>query len=343
MMHADDVLLSTTQVAQLVGLTRQTVNTYIEKGLLATVPTEGGHNRIKLADALALQRLLQEGPTPDTRARVIVFTNQKGGVGKTTLTVNLAVLLHGLGARVLVVDLDPQGHATFSLGINPDQCDYTIYNAFFDEDRVDLAQLIQPTAFGPDLAPINIIASGADRDLMQLPTWGTCLQKVLERITPQYDYVLIDTAPHLGSLLANALIATDFVVIPTQLEMLSARGISLLWDRIEEARKINKHLQVAGVVPMMVQAVQADLDMRAVVAEAFAGQQIRLFQSSISRSTEFKNVANARSIMTHKRPQSPHTKQYRSLLRELLVAVGDRSRAERLPATAGELADLVTV
>jgi chromosome partitioning protein len=271
---------------------------------------------------------------PQDQARIIVFTNQKGGVGKTTLTVNLAVLLKQLGRQVLVVDLDPQGHATFSLGLNPDACEYTVYDAMLDEHEVDYTQLIQRTQFGPDLLPINIAATEADRELSRLPIWGTCLANVLEPIRSRYDYILIDTAPHLDNLLVNALLAADYAVIPTQLEMLSVRGLKLLRARIAEARKTNPRLQIAGVVAMMVQSVIADQNMSLALRQAL-GDQIRVFHTVIPRSASFKDVANERSIMTYKHPRGEYTAYYWNLLAELLRVTGDSTAAMIEQAAVG--------
>jgi chromosome partitioning protein len=318
-MSNNDRVLTTAQVADILGVSPKAVTNYIRKGLLPASETPGGHYRISMADVEAFRHHLSR---PQDQARIIVFTNQKGGVGKTTLTVNLAVLLQQLGRSVLVVDLDPQGHATFSLGLNPDACDYTVYDAMLDEHEVDYTQLIRPTQFGPDIMPINISATEADRELSRLPIWGTCLANVLEPIRRRYNYILIDTAPHLDNLLVNALLAADFAVIPTQLEMLSVRGLKLLRARIAEARKTNPGLQIAGVVEMMVQSVLADQNMGMALRQAL-GEQIRVFQSVVPRSAAFKDVANERSIMTYKHPRGEHTAHYWRLLAELLRVIGD--------------------
>jgi len=320
LMAHPDRLLTTAQAADLLGVTPKAVTNYIRKGLLPASETPGGHYRLAAADVDAFRTRLSH--PQDNQARILCFTNQKGGVGKTTLTINLGVLLTQLGRRVLIVDMDPQGHATFSLGLNPDACEYTIYDAMIADDAVEFARLIQPTPFGPDLAPINIAATEADQELSRLPTWGTCLANVLEYVRHTYDYILIDTAPHLDKLLVNALLAADFVIIPTQLEMLSVRGLKLLRTRIGEARKTNPGLQIAGVVSMMVQSVLADQTMGQALRQAL-GDQIRLFQTAIPRSAAFKDVANERSIMAYRHPRGEYTHYYWQLLAEMMRVVGD--------------------
>jgi len=264
-------------------------------------------------------------------ARIIAFSNQKGGVGKTTLTVNLGVLLWQLGLRVLIVDLDAQGHATFTLGVNPDACEYTIYDAMLNERNVDYARLIQPTPFGPDLAPNNILATNADRDLIRNPTWGKALGSVLDGVRDRYDYILLDTGPSLTVLTITGFCAAHYIVIPTQLEMLSVRGLQLLLERIDEARATaNPTLQIAGAVAMMVQSINADRAMAGALRKALGQRGVPAFGTAIKRSAQFKEVANNRNVMVASHPRSEHTAAYRALLGELLKVVGGAGR-DRLP------------
>lgn len=335
-MASADRMLTTAQAAELMGVTPKAVTNYIRKGLIPASETPGGHYRLAAGDVAAFRTRLSH--PQDNQARILCFTNQKGGVGKTTLTINIGVLLTLLGKRVLIVDMDPQGHATFSMGLNPDTCEYTIYDAMVEEDTVDYTQLIHQTRFGPDLMPINISATEADQELSRLPTWGTCLANVLEYVRHNYDYILMDTAPHLDKLLVNALLAADFVIIPTQLEMLSVRGLKLLRARIAEARKTNPGLQIAGVASMMVQSVLADQEMGEALRAAL-GEQIRVFKTPIPRSAAFKDVANERTIMAYRHPRGEYTLPYWHLLAEILRAVGDpqADAAERVEIRAREL------
>ena len=319
-MHPDDPL-TTSEAADLLGVTRQTVNVYIDRGLLPVTKTPGGHARIRRADLLTFQAQPPGTPGSTAEQRVLVFANQKGGVGKTTMTVNLAVLLAQAGLRVLVIDLDPQGHATFTLGVNPEGCSYTIYDALLHSDQVEPDRLIQATRFGVDLAPINLTASEAETELSRLMTWGTCLKTVIAALQDRYDVILIDTGPHLDKLLANALVAARWVIIPTQLEMLSVRGFGMLRARIAEAGKVNRRLEIAGVAPVMVQPVRADRE----IEEALRGTvpDVRIFRQKIARSTAFKDVASANDVMARKHPTGEYTAQYRRLLGELVAVMDD--------------------
>jgi chromosome partitioning protein len=314
-------MLTTAQAAAMMGISTGTVTYYIRKGMLPASETPGGHYRIAAADVDAFLSRLSH--PQEEGARIVAFTNQKGGVGKTTLTVNMGVLLWQLGLRVLIVDLDAQGHATFTLGLNPDACDYTIYDAMLNERSADLGRLIRVTPFGPDLAPINIVATNADRDLIRNPTWGKCLATVLDSIRTRYDYILLDTGPSLTALTITAFCAADYVVIPTQLEMLSVRGLQLLLERIDEARATaNPSLQIAGAVAMMVQSIHADRTMAEALRAALGQRGIHAFGTGIKRSAQFKEVANNRGIMVATHPRSEHSAAYRAVLTEILKVVG---------------------
>jgi chromosome partitioning protein len=319
-------LLKTSEVAQRLGVDIATVGRYIREGILPASSTAGGHHRVYEAD---LQAFVAGG----TRTRsdggiVIALANQKGGVGKTTATANLGVLLWQMGLRVLLVDLDPQGHLTWSLGHNPDALPYTIYDAMIGERDFDIASIILKTSFGPDLAPNNIAASNADRELAGKPTWGTRLAKVLRNVRREYDYILLDAGPSLNSLTVNALYTADYVLIPTQLEVLSVKGLQLLLERIEEAREeANPRLQIAGAVAMMVQQANASRAMDEALRHALGQRGIRAFDTVIKRSVQFSEAANQRTVMAALHPRSEHTASYRRLLAELLRVVGGPGQA----------------
>ena len=228
-----------------------------------------------------------------------------------------------MGMRVLLVDLDPQGHLTWSLGHNPDSLSLTIYDAMAGERDFDVKRVIVKTSFGPDLAPNNIAASNADRELSGKPTWGTRLANVLRQVRHNYDYILLDAGPSLNSLTVNALYAADYVLIPTQLEMMSVKGLQLLLERIDEARaEANPKLQIAGAVAMMVQQANASRAMNEALRQALGQRGIRAFNTYIKRSIQFSEAANQRTVISSLYPKSEHTASYRRLLIELLKVVG---------------------
>lgn len=314
-------LLKTSEVAQKLGLDIATVGRYIREGILPATATAGGHHRVYEDDLHAFMAGVTR--TKSDGAVVIALANQKGGVGKTTAAANLGVLLAEMGMRVLLVDLDPQGHLTWTLGHNPDALPQTIYDAMIGERDFDARQVILKTEFGVDLAPNNIAASNADRELSNKPTWGTRLANVLRSVRGQYDYILLDAGPSLNSLTVNALYAADYVLVPTQLEVLSVKGLQLLLERIDEARaEANPRLQIAGAVAMMVQQANASRAMDQSLRQALGQRGIRAFNTVIKRSIQYSEAANQRSIMSTLNPRSEHTASYRRLLAELLKVVG---------------------
>jgi chromosome partitioning protein len=314
-------LLKTAEVAQRLGVDTGTVARYIREGILPAAATVGGHYRVSEADLEAF--IASASRTKDEGAITIALANQKGWVGKTTAVANLGVILHQLGMRVLLVDLDPQGHLTFSLGYNPEELAVTVYDAMAGERDFDLSNVILKTSFGPDLAPNNIIASNADRELSSKPTWGMRLASVLKKVRRYYDYILLDAGPSLNSLTVNALYAADFVIIPTQLEMLSVKGLQLLLERIEEARaEANPRLQIAGAVAMMVQQTNAARAMNESLRQALGQRGIRAFNTHIKRSVQFAEAANQRTIIATVSPRSEQAIAYKHLLAEILKVVG---------------------
>ena len=191
--------------------------------------------------------LRQHGP-----ARVIAMCNQKGGVGKTTSSINIAGALAQYGRRVLIVDFDPQGAATVGLGINANALENTIYTALFNP-RIDVHEIIQHTKFdGLDIIPANIDLSAAEVQLVTEVGREQILASVLRPIINEYDAIFIDCQPSLGLLTVNALAAADGVVIPVAAEFFALRGVALLMQSIEKVQsRINPSLEVYGVLVTM--------------------------------------------------------------------------------------------
>ncbi|NWJ46887.1 MAG: AAA family ATPase [Chloroflexi bacterium] len=314
-------LLKTAEVAERLGVDTGTVARYIREGILPATATAGGHYRVSDADLTAF--IASAGRAKTEGAIIIALANQKGGVGKTTATANLGVLLWQMNLKVLLVDLDPQGHLTFTLGHDPDTLPLTIYDAMAGEREFDITKVILKTSFGPDLAPNNIVASNSDRELSSKPTWGTRLSNVLKKVRQNYDYILLDSGPSLNSLTVNALYAADYVVIPTQLEMLSVKGLQLLLERIDEARaEANPRLQIAGAVAMMVQQNNAARTMGEALRQALGQRGIRSFNTVVKRSVQFAEAANQRTVVAAISPRSEQTETFRQLLNEILQVVG---------------------
>ncbi|HEY4975999.1 MAG TPA: ParA family protein [Gaiellaceae bacterium] len=180
--------------------------------------------------------------------RVIAFANQKGGVAKTTSTLNLAVAFKEHGLDVLVIDLDPQGNLTMSQGLNPD----TIERSMFDVlvHRLPITEIIQNREI--DLAVSSIDLAGAELALSSMIGRERALEKALLAVRETYDYILIDTPPSLGLLTINAFVASDGVIVPVQCEYLSLRGLVQLENTLSMVREnLNPRVEIQGILPTM--------------------------------------------------------------------------------------------
>ena len=189
--------------------------------------------------------------------KVIAIANQKGGVAKTTTTVNLGVALAQFGKRVLLVDNDPQGSLTISLGEEPDALDVTLSSLMEDtirEDRISWEKGILCHLEGVDYVPANLALSGLEVSLVNVMSRETVLRRYLEQVKRHYDYILIDCNPSLGMLTINSLTAADSVLIPVETQYLSARGMVLLMQTIQTVRRqINRRLEIEGILLTKVQ------------------------------------------------------------------------------------------
>jgi chromosome partitioning protein len=196
-------------------------------------------------------------PRPTTRvpapkghqlAQVIAFANQKGGVAKTTTTLNLAVAFKERGLRVLVVDLDPQGNLTMSQGLNPDTIERSMYDVLVH--RIPIEDIV--VAREIDLAVSSIDLAGAELSLSAQMGRERALQKALTPVLGRYDYVLIDTPPSLGLLTINAFVAASGVIVPVQCEYLSLRGLVQLENTLAMVREnLNPNVEIIGILPTM--------------------------------------------------------------------------------------------
>lgn len=184
-------------------------------------------------------------------ALVLAIVNQKGGVGKSTTSVNLAAALGELGKRVMLIDLDPQGNATSGFGLNKNQRDACVYNALLGEaSLMDIAEQVEHPPV--TVIPATIQLAGAEVELVTAMSRETRLRSLIDAVRPDYDYVLIDCAPSLGLLTINALTAADGLLIPIQCEFYALEGLSKLLDSVRLVKThLNADLEVFGVVMTM--------------------------------------------------------------------------------------------
>ena len=179
---------------------------------------------------------------------VIAFANQKGGVAKTTTTLNLGVALKEEGYRVLAVDLDPQGNLTMSQGWNPDEVERSMFDVLVHQ--LPIEEIIRPAEI--DVAVSSIDLAGAELALASMIGRERALERALRPIKERYDYILIDTPPSLGLLTINALVAADGVIVPVQCEYLSLRGLAQLQNTLEMIREnLNPNVDIQGILPTM--------------------------------------------------------------------------------------------
>ncbi|KAA2252870.1 ParA family protein [Solihabitans fulvus] len=251
-------------------------------------------------------------------AKVLAVCNQKGGVGKTTSTINLGAALAEIGRRVLLVDFDPQGALSVGLGIQPHHLDQTIYNVIMERE-VDVENVIMRTNVADmDLLPSNIDLSAAEVQLVAEVGREHTLVRTLRPVMDRYDYVLVDCQPSLGLLTVNALAAADGVLIPLECEFFSLRGVALLIDTIEKVReRLNPKLEITGILATMYDPrTLHSREVMARVVEAF-GEVV--FDTVINRTVRFPETTVAGEPITSWAPRSSGAKAYRSLAREVIA------------------------
>jgi chromosome partitioning protein len=253
-------------------------------------------------------------------ARILAVANQKGGVAKTTTVVNLAAALVEQGARVLVVDLDAQACATFSLGLDPEDLDETGADVFMSREPARAAvDLIVRTEDGVDLLPASIDLAGADRALASVMGREYVVRDALADLTPGYDWILLDCSPSLGIVTINALTAAQAVLIPLQCETLSHRGVGQLMETIADVQRLtNPGLQILGVLPTLYDGRTTHA--KAVLADLGPRYGVRVF-SPIHRSIRFAEApAAGRSIMATA-GSSRGANDYRTLADEITLGL----------------------
>jgi chromosome partitioning protein len=251
-------------------------------------------------------------------ARVLAMCNQKGGVGKTTSTINLGAALAGYGRKVLLVDLDPQGALSAGLGVASHELDRTVYNLML-EHSTQITDVLVPTKVpGMDLIPANIDLSAAEVQLITEVGREQILSRALRPVLAHYDYVLIDCQPSLGLLTVNALAVANGVIIPLAAEFFSLRGVALLVDTIDKVKqRINPELDVEGVLVTM-------FDGRTVHGREVVNMLVQRFgddvyDTVIARTVKFPETTVAGEPITSYAPASQAAEAYRALAREVIA------------------------
>ena len=271
-------------------------------------------------DAAGRHRVKVPVPAPLTEhgpARVIAVANQKGGVGKTTSTINLGAALAEYGRKVLLVDFDPQGALSVGLGVPAHELEATIYNLLMERGG-EIDDVIRPTVVdGMDLLPSNIDLSAAEVQLVTEVGREQALGRAIKPALDRYDFVLIDCQPSLGLLTINALACADSILIPLACEFFSLRGVALLMDTIDKVQqRLNPDLKILGILATMFDPRTLHTkEVRQRVIEAFGDL---VFEAVINRTVRFPETTVAGEPITTWAPMSNGAQSYRLLAREVL-------------------------
>ena len=269
------------------------------------------------------------------RMRSIALINQKGGVGKTTTAVNVAAGLAESGARVLLIDLDPQSHATMHVGIEPETAEPGIYEMLVN--GTSAAEAIRETNCGLSVIPARVDLVGAEVELADQPDRELLLRVALEPVRDQFDVMIVDCGPSLGTLTINALAAVDEVIIPLQPHFLALQGLGRLLETVSLVRGVlNSALRISGVAMCMFEkgtrlAQEVDSDVRQFVESASpedAWYGARIFSTVVRRNIKLAECPSFGQTIFEYAPSSHGAEDYRALVREVLEMKG--------PAAAGE-------
>jgi chromosome partitioning protein len=260
----------------------------------------------------------KEAPMP----RVISFANQKGGVAKTTTTLNLGVAFSEHGLKVLLVDLDPQGNLTMSQGLNPDSIERSMFDVLVH--RLPIQEVIHHTEV--DLAVSSIDLAGAELALSSMIGRERALEKALAEAKNAYDYVLIDTPPSLGLLTINALVASTGVIVPVQCEYLSLRGLVQLENTLSMIREnLNPHVEIEGILPTMYDSRTLHSREAVEILQENFGDLV--FETKIRKTVRYAEAPVKGTSVLKYDPSGNAAEAYRELAKEVLNGAQAREHA----------------
>jgi chromosome partitioning protein len=281
---------------------------------------EGGDARMKAVDLIAPTRLdflkPQEAPAPEPvdTADVIAFANQKGGVAKTTTTLNLAVAFAESGHRVLCIDLDPQGNLTMSQGIDPDKVEHSLYDVLVND--MPISEIIVEREI--DIAVASIDLAGAEIAMSTKIGRERSLEKALKEVAADYDFVCIDTPPSLGLLTINALTAANKVIVPVQCEYLSMRGLVQLQNTLRMIQEnLNPDVHIEGILPTMLDTRTIHAKEAVEILEENFGDLV--FESRIRKAIKFAEAPVKGASVLKYDSESSAASYYRDLAKEVLA------------------------
>ncbi|MGC4173937.1 ParA family protein [Demequina sp.] len=251
-------------------------------------------------------------------ARIVALCNQKGGVGKTTTSVNLAAALAEYGRKVLLVDFDPQGAASAGLGVQSNDLETTVYDLLMRSGVNTKDVIVETQVQGLDLLPANIDLSAAEVQLVGEVARESALARALRTVEDDYDTILIDCQPSLGLLTVNGLVAAHGVLIPLAAEFFAMRGVALLVDTITKVQdRLNPRLTIDAIIPTMYDG--RTLHSHEVVERVRDGFGDKVTETMIHRTVKFPDATVAAEPITSYAPNHQGAKAYRELARELIA------------------------
>lgn len=283
-----------------------------ESGLFDTPDQKVGLTGRPLREFPEPEPLYKHGP-----AKIISMCNQKGGVGKTTSTINLGACLAEAGRKVLLVDLDPQGALSAGLNIPHEELEITVYNLLVDRHTSIHPAIHHTSVDGLDLVPANIDLSAAEIQLVNEVGREQTLARALRPVMRDYDFIILDCQPSLGLLTVNALTCSHGVIIPMECEYFSLRGLALLTDTVEKVRdRLNFDLEIVGILVTMFD--RRTTHAREVMSRVIEVFEDRVFDTVITRTVRFPETSVAGEPITTWAPSSQGAQQYRQLAREVI-------------------------
>jgi len=253
--------------------------------------------------------------------KAIAIFNQKGGVGKTTTNINLGACLALKGKRVLMLDIDPQGNTTSGIGVSKKELEYTVYELLIEDNFDPRDAVLHTSVENLDLIPANVDLAGAEIEMVQLEGREKRLQKAIDKIRNDYDYIFIDCPPSLGLLTINSLSAVESVLIPIQCEFYALEGVSQLMSTIELVRKnLKPDLEVEGVVLSMFDG-RTNLSIQ-VVQEVKKYFGAKVYSTVIPRNIRLAEAPSFGMPIVEYDPRSKGAEAYREFAEEFLEREG---------------------
>lgn len=247
----------------------------------------------------------------------IAISNQKGGVGKTTTTINLAASLGLLDKKVLMIDMDPQGNTTTGLGVDKGEIDKCVYDVLLGKQT--LKDVIYKTEFkNISLVPAKIHLSGIDIELSQIPGRELIIKKALQEVENDYDYIIFDCPPSLGLLTLNALAAAKTVMVPIQAEYYALEGVSQLLNTIRLAqRHLNRNLKIEGIILTMTVNTNLSREVEEEVRNLFKD---KVYKTTIARGVRLSEAPSHGLPIAYYDPRSKGAEEYLNLAKEVIAS-----------------------